>query len=57
MFDFSNYSDKSKYYRDSKTLVVSEMKDEMGGNASEEFVGLEPKMYSTLANIKSKRRN
>ena len=28
MFDFSNYSAKSKYYDDSNKLVVGKMKDE-----------------------------
>ena len=30
MFDFSNYSTKSKYYDDSNKLVVGEMKGETG---------------------------
>ena len=44
-FDFSNNSIKSKYYRNSNKLVIKEMKDEIGGVAIEEFVGLKPKMY------------
>ena len=28
MFDFSNYSSKSKYYDDSKKLVIAKVKDE-----------------------------
>ena len=28
MFDFSNYSTKSKYYDDSNKLVIGNMKDE-----------------------------
>ena len=39
IFDFSNYSSKSKYY-DSNASIVGKMKDEMGGVAIEEFVGL-----------------
>ena len=31
MFDFSNYSTKSKYYDNSNKLVVGEMKDETAG--------------------------
>ena len=31
MFDFSNYSTKSKYYDDSNKLVIGKMKDETGG--------------------------
>ena len=40
MFDFSNYFPKSKYYDDWNALVVGKIKDEMGGVAIEEFVGL-----------------
>ena len=45
MFDFSNYSTKSKYYGNSNKLVVGKMKDETTGVAIEEYVGLRPKMY------------
>ena len=31
MFDFSNYSAKSKYYDDSNKLIVGRIKDETGG--------------------------
>ena len=48
MFGFSNYLAKSKYYDDSNKLVIGNMKDEIGGVAIEEFVGLKPKMYSFL---------
>ena len=48
MFDFSNYSTKSKYYDYSKNLVFGKMKDETAGVAVEDFVGLNPKMYSYL---------
>ena len=37
MFDFINDPARSKYYDDSNALVVSTMKDEMGGVAIEEF--------------------
>ena len=46
MFDFSNYSTKSKYYDDLNKLVVGKMKDETRGIAIEEFMELKPKMYS-----------
>ena len=49
MIDISNYSTKSKYYTNSNKLVVGKMKDETGGVAIEEFVGLERNMYSHLA--------
>ena len=53
MFDFSNYSIKSKYYDNSNKLNIGKMKDETGGDAIEEYVGLKPKMYSFLVdNIK-----
>ena len=48
MFDFNNYSSKSKYYNNSNKLVTGKMKDETPGVAVEEFVGLKPKMYSFL---------
>ena len=42
MFDFSNYSTKSKYHDDSNKLVIGKMKDEAAGVTIEEFVGLKP---------------
>ena len=47
MFDFSNYSAKSKYYDDSNKLVVGKVKEEAVGVSIEKFVGLKPKMYSS----------
>ena len=38
MFDFSNYSTKSKHYDYSKKLVVGKIKGETGGVVIEEFV-------------------
>ena len=55
MFDFSNNSAKSNYYDDSSALVVGKMNDEMGDIAIEEFVGLNPKMYSILGRDSSKK--
>ena len=43
MFGFINYSAKSRYYDNSKTLVVGERKDEKVGVAFQEFLGLKPK--------------
>ena len=57
MFDFSNYSTKSKYSDNSKKLVVGKMKDETAGVAIGEFVGLKPKMYSCLVDNNSKHKN
>ena len=45
---------ESKHCNDSNPLVIGKMEDEMGGSTIEEFVGLKPKMYSTLVS-KSKR--
>ena len=56
MFDFSNYSAKSKYYDDSNKLIVSRMKDETSGIATKEFVGLNSKIYSFLADDSSEQR-
>ena len=33
MFDFNNYSNKSKYYNNSNASVVGKIKDEIGGVA------------------------
>ena len=41
MFDFSNYSAKSKQCDDSSKLVFGKMKDETAG-----VVGLKPKLFS-----------
>ena len=48
MFDFSNYSTKSKQYDNSRKLVTDKMKDKSAEVAIEGFVGLKPKMYSYL---------
>ena len=48
MFDFSDCSTKSKYYDNSKKLIIGRMKDETGGVAIKEFVGFKLKMYSFL---------
>ena len=56
MFEFRNYSAKSKYYDNSNKLVVGKMKDETAGIAIEEFVGLKPKMYSYLVNDDSEHK-
>ena len=56
MFDFSNYSTKSKYYDNSNKLVVGKMKDETAGVAIEEFVGLKSKMYLYLVDDNSEHK-
>ena len=45
MFDFSNYSTKSKYYDNWNKLVIGNMKDKTGSVATKEFVGF---LYSFL---------
>ena len=58
IFDFSNYSTKSKYYHNSNNLFIDKTKDEIGGAVTEEFVGLKPKLYSFLVrmvNIKNQK--
>ena len=56
MFAFSNYSTKSKYHDDSNKLFIGKMKDETGGVAIEEFVGLKPKMYSYFVDNTSEHK-
>ena len=46
IFDFSNFSTKTKYYDNSNKLVIEEMKDETAGVAVKELVELKPKMYT-----------
>ena len=56
MFNLSSYLIKSKYYDNSNKLVLGKMKDETAGVASEEFVGLKPKMYSYLVDDNSEHK-
>ena len=56
MFDSGNYLTKSKCYDDSNKLVIGKMKGEIGVVAIEEFVGLNPKMYSFLVDDNSKNK-
>ena len=48
IFDFSNFSAKSKFYDNSNELVITKMKDETGCVSIKEFVGLKPRMYPYL---------
>ena len=50
MFDFSNYSTKSKYYDHSTKIVVGKMKDKTSGGMTVGYTGLNTKMYSVLEN-------
>ena len=45
-FDFSNYSEDSKFFVETNEKVIGKMKDEFGGFFVIEFVGLNSKMYS-----------
>ena len=46
MFDFSNYSNDSKFFdKTNNKKVIGKMKDEFGGVIVEEFVGLKSKTY------------
>ena len=56
IFNFSNYSNKSKYYDNSNKLVVGKMQDETAGVAIIEFVGLKSKMYSNLVDGNSEHK-
>ena len=56
MFDFSNYSTKSKYYDNSNKLMIAKMKDQTVGVAIEEFVRLKPKIYSYLVDDNSEHK-
>ena len=55
-FYLSAYLTKSKYYDNSKKLVVEKMKDKAAAVAIKEFVGLKPKMYSYLVNDNSEHK-
>ena len=54
MFDFSNYSNKSKYYDGSNKLVIGKIKDKTVGAAVKTFVRLNPKMYSFFVDNNNK---
>ena len=56
MFDFSNYSPKSKFYN-SHVLVLGKMVDETAGLPIKEFVRLKSKMYFFLVDGSSKHKN
>ena len=56
MFDFGNYSAKSKCYDDPNKLVVGKMKDETVGITIKEFVGLMLSIYSYLVDDRSEHK-
>ena len=46
LFDFSNYSEDSKFFNETNKKVIGKMKDEFSGVIVTKFVGLKSKMYS-----------
>ena len=48
MFNFNNYSAKSKFHDNSNALVVGKIKDEIASLPIKEFVGLMAKLYLCL---------
>jgi hypothetical protein len=48
LYDFSNYDPSSPLYSKANEKVIGKFKDECGGKAPIEFVGLRSKMYSLL---------
>ena len=48
LYDFSNYDTSSPLYSKANEKVIGKFKDECGGKAPIEFVGLRSKMYSLL---------
>ena len=49
LFDISNYSKDSKYYKNANNLVVGKMKDETSGMLVKDYVGLKSKIYTLIA--------
>ena len=56
MFNFSNYSTKSKYYDHSMQLVFGKMKEKTTGVAIEEYFELRPNMYSLVVENNRKHK-
>ena len=56
MFDFSNFSTKSKYYDGSNKLVIDERKNERVCVAIKEIVVLKTNMYPFLVDDNSEHK-
>ena len=56
LFDFSNYSEDSKFFDPTNKKVIGKMKEVFEGKAIGEFIGLKSKMYS-IKNIDVKKSN
>ena len=46
LFDFSNYSEDSKFFDETNRKGIGNMKDEYGGVIIDQFIGLKSKIYS-----------
>ena len=56
LFDFSDYSQNSKYYDVVNKKSIGKMKDEFKGNVIIEFIGLKSKFYSLVSVNNEKRK-
>ena len=56
LFDSSNYPKDSKFFDPTSKKVIGNMKDESEGKITDEFVWLNPKMYS-MKNVDGKESN
>ena len=56
MFNFNNYSAKSKFHDNSNALVVGKIKDEIASLPIKEFVGLMAKLYLCLVDDSSEHK-
>ena len=56
MFEFINYSRKSKYFNDSNKIVVDKVKNETRSAVFEEFVGLKQKISQFWVDSNSKNK-
>ena len=55
LYDTSNYSPDHQRFSDTNKKVIGKFKDELGGKAMKEFVGIRPKMYSYVGEDSGKR--
>ena len=55
LYDTSNYSPDHQLFSDTNKKVIGKFKDELGGKAMKEFVGIRPKMYSYVGEDSGKR--
>ena len=55
LYDTSNYLPDHRLFSDANQKVIGKFKDELGGKAMKEFVGIRPKMYSYIGEESGKR--